>query len=83
MSDTVLAFEASGTIVGLVLPALMERDATVGGFVKDEADAHEARANRETETGALVDDRAREGVSGVFHTASSFEDVAVDETARL
>lgn len=78
MTETVLAFGASGKFAGHVVPALKSRGLHVRGFVREEKEANEARAHGADEIaiGDLTDwesiERALVGVGGVFYIAPAF-----------
>ena len=78
MKDTILAIGAEGRFAGLVLPALVERGATVRGLIRDPGSAGRVRKSGATEiaVGDLTDSdsivRALQGVKSVFYIAPAF-----------
>lgn len=78
MTDTVLAFGASGKFAGHVVPALKHRGLHVRGFVREEKEGKEARDHGADEValGDLTDrrsiERALVGVDSVFYIAPAF-----------
>jgi uncharacterized protein YbjT (DUF2867 family) len=77
-STTVLAVGAAGKFAGLVVPALVRRDARVRGLVRSasEADAVREHGASEVAIGDLSDraslDAALKGVGSVFYIAPAF-----------